>query len=69
MIRATLIDLNSDEYNQGFSQYLFMVNLDRCNGIYNAFDNASSKICVPNKIEDVNLSVFNIITRTNQKHQ
>ena len=45
-----------------------MVNLDRCNGIYNAFDNASSKICVPNKIEDVNLSVFNIITRTNQKH-
>ena len=31
LIRLTLIDSNSDEYNQGLRYYLFIVNLDRCN--------------------------------------
>ena len=43
-----------------------MVNLDRCNGSCNAPDDLSSRRCVPNKIEDVNLSVFNMITRINE---
>ena len=29
MNRPTFFDLNSDEYNQGFRYYPFMVNLDR----------------------------------------
>ena len=46
-----------------------MVSLDRCNGSCKTLDDISSGICVPNKTEDVNLSVFNIIARiTNQKH-
>ena len=31
-----LIDLNPDEYNQGLCYYQFMVNWDRCNGIFNS---------------------------------
>ena len=38
-----------------------MVNLDVCN----AFDR-SSRIYVPNKTENINLNVFNIITKINE---
>ena len=43
-----------------------MVNLDICNGSCNSLDDPSDKICVPNKAEDVHLSVFNVITRINE---
>ena len=65
LIRLTLIDSNSDEYNQGLRYYLFIVNLDRCNESCNTLDDPSGKICVPNKT-DVNLSGFKMITRTNE---
>ena len=39
-----------------------MVSLDRINGSCHT----SGRICVPNKTEDVNLSVFNMITRINE---
>ena len=39
-----------------------MVNLGRCNGGCNTFDDPSDRICVSNKLEDVNLSVFIMIT-------
>ena len=60
MARATLIDLNPDEYNQGLYYYPFMVNLDRCNKSCNTFYDLSSKIGVQNKI------VFNMITEINE---
>ena len=44
----------------------FMVNLDRCNGSCNFLDDPSGRICVPNKADDINLNVFNMITRTNE---
>ena len=66
MTRQTLIDLNPDEYNQGWRYYPFMVNFDRCNVSYNSLDNPFGRICVPNKTEDVYVSVFNVITRINE---
>ena len=66
MIKPTLIYLNFNEYKQGFCYYLFTVNLDRYNGSCNTCNNISVKLCVPNKTEDVNLNVFNLITRTNE---
>ena len=38
-----------------------MVKLDRCVGS-NTLNALSNKVCVPNKIEDLNLSMFNMIT-------
>ena len=32
----------------------------------NVLSDLSNKVCVPNKIEDLNLSVFNIITGINE---
>ena len=46
--------------------YPFMINLDRCNGSCNTLDEPSGKICVPNKKEDINLYVFNMITEINE---
>ena len=43
-----------------------MINLDRRNGSCNTLDAPSDRICIPNKTEDVNLSVFNMVTRINE---
>ena len=64
-IRPSLIDVNPNEYNQGLRYNPFMVNLDRCDIRCYTFDDPSDAMCVPNRTEDVNLSVFSIITRTN----
>ena len=66
MARVTLLNLNPDEYNQGLRYYQFMVNLDRFNGCFNTLNNPFKRICVPNKTEDVNLSIFNMITKINK---
>ena len=63
MTRPILIDLNPDEYNQGLHYYPFMVNLDRFNENFNTHDGLASRICVPNKIKDVNLSACNMTTK------
>ena len=53
-----------DEYNQGLHYNAFIVNLKRFNGTCNTFDDLRNSICIP-KIEDVNLSLFNLGIRTN----
>ena len=63
---STLINVNPDEYKQSMRYYPFMVNLYIFNGSCNTLDDLSSRIYVPNKIEDLNLSVFNMITRINK---
>ena len=58
MIQPTLIDYHS-----------FAVKLDRCVGSCSTLNDLSNKVCVPNKTENLNLSVFNVITGINdQKH-
>ena len=53
--------------------YTFAVNLDRCVRIdrSNIFTDLCDKVFVPNKTEDLNLSIFNMITginNSNSKH-
>ena len=62
MIRPTLINLNPFELNY----YAFMINLDKCNGSCNALDDLSAKISVPSKKKDINVKVFNMITKINE---
>ena len=42
-----------------------MVNLDRDNGSCNTLDDLFNRICVPNRIWDVNLVFFDMIARIN----
>ena len=65
-IQPTLINLDPNEYSQEFHYNSFAVNLDRCVGSCNTINDLSNKVCVPNKTEDLNLSIFNMITGINE---
>ena len=39
-----------------------MVKIDKCNENFNTFDDLSSRVCILNKTEKVNLNVFNLVT-------
>ena len=41
--------------------YPFAINLDRCAESCNTLDYISSRVCVPNETEDLNLHVFNMM--------
>ena len=66
MTQPTLINLHPNVYSQEFHYYPFAVKLDRCVGSCNIVNDISNKVCVPNKTEDLNLSVFNIIIRISE---
>ena len=65
-IQPTLTNLHPNEYCREFHYYPFAVKLARCVRSYNTFNDLSNKLCVPNKTEDLNLRMFNIITRINE---
>ena len=61
MIQTTLINLHPSKYSQEFHYNQFSIELDRCVGKCNTLNDFSNKICIPNKTEDLNVSVFNMI--------
>ena len=66
MSQSTLINLHPSDYSQEFQYYPFAVKLDRSLESCNALSNLSDKACVPNKAENLNLSMFSIITEINK---
>ena len=60
--QPTLTNLHPNEYSQKFHYYPFVVKPDRCAESCNNINDLSNKECVSNKTEDLNLSVFNMIT-------
>ena len=66
VIQPTLINVNPNEYNREFQYQPFTVKLGRCVGSCNTINDLTSKVCVPNKTKDLNLSVFNIIPGINK---
>ena len=65
-IQPTFINLHPNEYSQEFHYYQFTVKLDKCVGSCNIINDLSNKVCVPNKIEDLNLNVLDMITGINE---
>ena len=66
MIQPSLDNLHPNEYCQELHYYPFVVKLDRCVGSCNTLNDLFNKVCVPNKTEDLSLSVFNMITGINE---
>ena len=64
--QPSIINLHPNEYTQGFLYYQFVVNLYKCVGSCNSLNDLSNKVFVPNKTEDLNLSVFYIVTKINE---
>ena len=61
MTQPSLISVHPNECIEGLHYYPFAVNLDKYRGICNTLNDLSTKVCVPNKTEDLNL-----ITGTNE---
>ena len=65
-IKFTLINLHPSEYNQELHYYQFAVKLDKCVGNCNTLNDLSNRVCVPNKTEDLNIHILNMITGKNE---
>ena len=65
-IQPALINLRPNEHSQEFHCYPFSVKSDRCVENVNTLNDLSKKVCIPNKTEDSDLSVFNMIAGTNE---
>ena len=65
-IQPTYFNFHPNEYSQEFHCYLFTVKLGKCVGNCNALNDLSNKLCAPNKTDDLNLKVFNMITGINE---
>ena len=57
-----LVDLNPVALNY----YTFIVSLDKCNESCNVVEDLSTKIYFANEKEEVNVTVFNMLTRINE---
>ena len=64
MTQPTFISLH--QYSQAFPYNAFAIKQDRCVGGFNTLNELSNKVCVPQKTEDLDLSVLNIITGINE---
>ena len=60
--RPEVININSN--NPIF--YPFSIKINKCSGNCNKINNSYAKICVPDAIKDLNVKVFNLMSRTNE---
>ena len=60
--RPEIVNVNSN--NPIF--YLFSVKTSKCSGNCNNINDPYAKICAPNVIKDLNIKVFNLMSRTNE---
>ena len=58
--------MHSNEYSQKLHYYWSAVKLDKGVASCNTVNGLSSKVCVPNKAEDLNIYVFNMIAGKNE---
>ena len=61
-VRPKIADINSN--NPIF--YLFSIKINKCSGSCNNINNPYAKICVPDTVKDLNVRVFNLMSRTNE---
>ena len=61
-LKVLLLTYIFNEYSQELHYYPFAVKLNRCVGSFNTLNDLSNKVYVPNKTEDLHLSVVNMIT-------
>ena len=61
-VRPKIVDINSN--NPIF--YSFSIKTNKCSGSCNNINNPYTKICVPDVVNDLNVKVFNLMSRTNE---
>ena len=62
MSRPKIINLNADEP----VFYPLGIKVNKCGGDCNNFNDPMAKLCVPDIVRDMNIKVFNLLTRINE---
>ena len=60
-VRPEIVNVNSNEP----VFYPFSIKASKCSGSCNNINDPYAKICVPNVVKDLNVKVFNLMSRTN----
>ena len=66
MTEPTFVNLHQNGCSQTSHNYSFVAKLDWCVGSCNTINDLSNKVCVPNKTEDLDSSVMNVIKGKNE---
>ena len=61
-VRPKIVDINRN--NPTF--YPFSIKVNKCSGNCNNINDPHEKICVPDTVKDLNVRVFNLMSRTNE---
>ena len=61
-VRPQIVNLNRDEP----VFFPFSVKRSKCSGSCNSINNPFGKLCVPDVVKNLNIKVFNLISRTNE---
>ena len=61
-IKSEIINVNT---NQPMF-YPYSIKINKCKARYNTINDAYVKLCVPDTIKNINVKVFNLISRTNE---
>ena len=61
-VKPEIININSNEP----SHYPYSVNINKCSGSCNNINDPYAELCVPDVIKNINVKVFNPMSRTNK---
>ena len=62
--RSKILDVNEGVDEALF--YPYNVQVNKCSGSCNTLDDPMARICVPDIIKNVNIKVYNLLTRLNE---
>ena len=62
IIRTKIIDISNNEP----TFYPFSINVNKCSRSCNNINDPYAKLCVPDVVKNINVKVFNLISRSNQ---
>ena len=60
-VRTKIININSNEH----LFYPYSVKTSKCSGSCNNINGLYAKLCVPDVVKNINIKVFNLMSRTN----
>ena len=63
-VRPTIMNFESDEP----SFYPHSILINKCSGSCHNINDPYAKLCVPDVVKDINIKVFDLMSRTNETH-
>ena len=64
-IRSGIINVNTNES----VFYPYSITINKCKGSCNTISDPYAKLCVPDTFKNINVKVFNIMSRTNETYR